>query len=103
MIGDRATHYAFRRSNSETSRFRSLTGLSSGAVAYKELDRDASSCRRLIIVKQLLLGHLLTASVNHLDGRSYHLYASWVDVRWRRKRGRAGTLSGSTRMIHVRK
>ena len=81
MIGDRATHYAFRRPNSETSRFRSLTGLSSGAVAYKELDRDASSCRRLIIVKQLLLGHLLTASVNHQDGRFYHLYASWVDVR----------------------
>jgi len=39
---------------------------------------------RLIMVKQLLLGRLPTASVNHLDGRSWHLYASWVDVRWRR-------------------
>jgi hypothetical protein len=29
MIGDRATHYASRRRNSDTSRFRSLAGLSS--------------------------------------------------------------------------
>jgi hypothetical protein len=35
MIGDRATHYGFRKPNSETSRSLSLTGLSSGAIAYK--------------------------------------------------------------------
>jgi hypothetical protein len=30
---------------------------------------------RLIMVKQLLLGRLPTASVNHLDGRFWHLCA----------------------------
>jgi hypothetical protein len=35
MIGDRATHYGFRRPNSETTRSLSLTGPSSGAAAYR--------------------------------------------------------------------
>jgi hypothetical protein len=35
MIGDRATHYASRMPNSETSKFLSLTRLSRAVVAYK--------------------------------------------------------------------